>query len=83
MDNAICFRSNNEVFWKEKLGLKPNTLRKVDKADPRFELLIKGEFRNIRITNNLTGDFFSRNIKDVTLWEGWVIISWEHKDTSK
>ena len=71
--------SNNEVYWKEKTGLKPNTLRKVDKKDSRFQFLLKGEFKNIRITNNLTKEFFERNIKDVTFYKDWVIISWNHK----
>ena len=53
-------------FWeKEKNGLKPNTVRKQ-----------LGSNDIIVIENTKTGETFERQIRDVTLWEDYMVISW-------
>lgn len=82
----VTFKSNPEMYWKERGGDKPNTLRKIDKDDPRFQKLnrrMKGwqsEPTHICIENNSSGDHFIREITDVTEWEDWMIISWRHEN---
>ena len=83
-NKTIRFKSIPEYWNKEKLGLKSNTVRKRDPEEPddeRFELLDEWINRplneiNIEIENTETGKTFSRNVSDVTLWEGMYIISW-------
>ena len=72
----VAFKSIPKIFKKEKLGLKPNTIRKVDKEDIRFRSLKKGIAEEVSIINTRNGDWFHRKIKDITWWEDFVIISW-------
>jgi hypothetical protein len=80
--NSICFKSTPENFRKEFLGLKRNTVRKGETEDIRFDLLgafIAGRCTDLSISifnteNHL--EFFERRVTDVTLWEGFYIISW-------
>jgi hypothetical protein len=79
----IEFKSIPEMYYKEKSGVKNNTLRKVDKSDIRFRKLkdieksTPDEHDMIRIlrSDNIQ-DYFYRQIKDVTFWDGWCIITW-------
>ena len=81
---TIEFKSTQENFRKEYLGLKANTLRVLDKEDLiRSELLFNFEMGNlnllsIKITNTKTGEYFTRVVTDVTKYEDWYIISWRH-----
>jgi len=81
---TIEFKSYPEIFLKEKDGRKPNTFRLVDNHDIRFEKL--GMFNKITdkffigITNTETSEKFYREITDVTFYNGYVIISWRHKN---
>ena len=67
------FKSIPEMYEKEKLGIKNNTLRKVDKKDIRFLDLIAIEqdcidnicASEIKIRNTETNEIFIRQIKDV------------------
>lgn len=77
----VCFKSNNENYWKEKTGKKPNTFRKIDVKDSRFETLRNYGCPYIRITNADTEEYFVRNITDYTEFEGYAIISWDNKKT--
>ena len=67
------------MFEKEKDGRKPNTFRKIDEFDERFESLFN-DCRLITIENVCTGECFQRKITDVSVWDGWMIISWEHEN---
>lgn len=86
--NTVTFKSNSKNYWKEKYGLKPNTFRKVDDDDERFEMLRNGEATYIFIENTDIVSFemgtskegFLRIIKDITFWDDYVIISWENRD---
>ena len=78
----IRFKSTQEMYRKELLKLKPNTLRLKDIEDDRFIKLMNFENGNlnnliIEIENNKTGESFGRSVTDVTSWEGWVIISFK------
>ncbi len=90
-NNTVTFKSNTENYWKEKYGLKPNTFRKVDSKDGRFQMLNDGDAKYIVIENadivsSETGsstEYFMRVIKDRTYWDDYVIISWDEKDVLK
>ena len=75
--NYVKFKSIPSMYHKEKEGLKPNTLRKIDNEDKRFELLRKGNCA-IAIINSETQEFFTREVTDYTEWDGYAIISWKH-----
>lgn len=68
------------VYWnKESLGLKRNTVRKLD-VDERFDLLNKWMCGKadlmISLENTNTGEIFTRDVTDVSEFEGYYIISW-------
>lgn len=75
---VACFKSRQEYFLKERSGVKPNTQRKIDDADERFDLLRKGEIDFIEIKCIETGEIFIREITDVSIYDGWMTISWRH-----
>ena len=74
---TVRFKSKPEMFKKEALGLKCNTLRKIDVNDQRFLDLRKG-CDEIVIDSTEGNATFVRKITDYTEWEGWAIISWKH-----
>lgn len=78
----VVFKSTPENWFKEKIGLKPNTFRKVDDNDYRFRML--REFPSIQIimVNSITNEEFIRQITDYTEWDGYAIISWRHKENT-
>lgn len=85
----IQFKSVDEIYHKEKIGLKPNTVREIDLNDDRFLHLISKAYSGfdegeitIRIVNADTGDWFEREVEDITIFKGLMIISWKQKDTS-
>lgn len=79
---TIHFKSTPENWRKEFLGLKRNTVRKMpEEIDVRFEILYDYEqeklnLLTIEIENTKTGEVFNREVKDVTRWEEFFIISW-------
>jgi hypothetical protein len=75
LNKEIIFKSNTENFYKERDGLKRNTIRKIDETDPRFIALRKG-YKKIKIVNKQTLESFEKNITDYTEFEGWAILSW-------
>jgi hypothetical protein len=75
-------------FFKERNGKKPNTIRKVDWKDKRFQALAKakGKFGKINRPKFITiveaankKLHFTRRITDVSFWDGFCIISWKHE----
>ena len=81
MSDTVTFKSTQEMYRKEYLGTKPNTIRK-DDGDIRFKVLedfIQGKMNNlfIQIENASTGESFTRQVTDVSRWTGWYIISWQ------
>ncbi len=77
----IIFKSNEENFRKEKSGIKCNTFRYVDMDDTRFRRLMRLKDKNEKgyIQINCGTKEFRRKISDITVWEGYVIISWREK----
>ena len=84
---VIQFSSNEEYFEKEKSGIKNNTFRKIDYGDLRFIELIKfskGKIKNLDIkivcnkSESILTDYFFREIKDVSIYDGYMIITWKH-----
>lgn len=77
----VEFKSNPEIWKKEMMGIKPNTFRKVDMNDERFKILKQFSegyinYLDIKIINEIECRAFERQVKDVTFWEDYVIISW-------
>lgn len=96
---VLLFKSDPENYKKEELGVKNNTLRWIEKEDPRLQAILdikdyleagiikgwmielkKAGFDNpqIMISNARSNHFFVRDIKDVTFWKGWCIITWRN-----
>lgn len=79
---TIRFKSTPDIWRKEYLGLKKNTLRKPDSPkDIRFEILSDFVHENytmitVEIENSITHEIFSRLISDVTIYDEYFIISW-------
>lgn len=82
MRPTVKFRSSDLFYWKEKSGLKPNTIRRKDEVDERFQILhecmVNGNYGFIEIEHLTTKKIFRRKIVDVSEYDGWVIISWRH-----
>ena len=76
----LVFKSEPLFYYKELDGSKPNTIRKItDKDDYRYELLTYGKPKKIKIINaENPKESFTREITDVSYWEGFWIISWLH-----
>lgn len=82
-DNFV-FKSTDEYFWKEEADVKNNTIREIDLSDERFRQLIAwSEYGwndgTISITIEGTNGIFTRDIKDITIWNNFMIITWEPK----
>jgi hypothetical protein len=63
----IIVKSIPENFEKEKLGIKPCTVRKLDGKDI------------IEIINTETNDIFEGIITDISVWDGRIIISFRER----
>jgi len=79
----IEFKSSNLYFDDEQLGLKPFTIREIDNKDGRFLQLIdmmhKKDYgrQDIKITRaELPNDSFVRQIKHITKWQRFLLITW-------
>lgn len=89
MKNTYTFKSNQIFFDKEKSGLKNNTFRKIDLSDERFlELIAHNElgynhlYIKIIDADNISRSF-EREIKDIIIYEGYMIITWAEEVTTK
>lgn len=85
IEYTVGFKSTPENYENEKSGRKPNTSREVDdETDERFERLLNGTAKRIRITNTETGEYFEREITDVTQWKlETIIISWDNTEQAR
>jgi len=78
----ITFKSIPLFFFKERDGIKPNTIRVDDPNDKRFIKLnnCRHPPKQIKIVN--AGNpklFFIREITDISYWDRMWIISWRHE----
>lgn len=88
MSEKVSFKSWEPFFSKEADGRKPNTIRKDDILDPRIGILTmwmkNKDYGLIEITCAQDGEQFegfTRQVMDVSFYEGWWIISWKHPET--
>ena len=80
------FKTIDEIFWKERDGVKNNTVRLADLDEEKIRQLITwseigwndGDIR-IRITNVSGTDYFIRDIRDITCWNDLLIITWNQE----
>jgi len=91
LDILFQFKTNPKIFWKERNGVKNNTVRRIDLSDDRFTHLIAwseigwndGDIL-IEIVNTKNSDSFIREIRDITIWDDLIIITWNpHKKYDK
>lgn len=67
----IYVKSNLEFWHKENIGIKLNTVRKLDGND------------TIEIENTKTGKAIVRTITDISVYEGNIIISFSELEQKK
>lgn len=86
MTDIVRFKSTPANWRKECLGIKPNTLRTFGGDIDNREILLRKFMLNsiltldIEIENTETKKAFKRHIMDVTEYDNYYIISWEHID---
>lgn len=80
MKNLVSFKSREPFFSKEADGRKPNTIRKLSEDDPRRKTLLDwlalDQYGEIEIVLAGGSKGFTRSVSDVSLYDGWFIISW-------
>lgn len=80
----MIFKSTKENYRKESLGLKRNTVREFDDSEDQRKRIcdefIEGKITdiNIKILNrdDIGGESFTEDIKDITKWGKLYILSW-------
>jgi hypothetical protein len=88
LSTKFCFRTKREYYWKEERDIKNNTIRKIDLADERFRELIAwmeigwndGDINIIITDAESASKSFEREIRDITLWDEFMIITWNPKN---
>jgi hypothetical protein len=82
MKEIFEFKSSGTFYDKEKNGIKNNTIREIDLSDDRFLRLIQHNMNGyndgeliIKITNHFN-ESFEREIKDISIYKNWMIITW-------
>jgi|GEM_PF-4588602 len=81
-DDLIMFKSDPEMFEKEKDGRKPNTIRWSYDADEIAQMTIfardfkKDCQKYIQIENSVTGETFVRRLSDISFYGGVYVFSW-------
>lgn len=86
--DTIIFKSDDDCYFKEEAGIKPNTVRFVWEKTEIPEMVtfykeLESEVKYIEIHNRRSSHlFFKRQVRDITYFEDrlvW-IISWFHED---
>jgi len=84
--NEVRFKSYPINFKKEASGLKNNTIREIDLNDQRFIKLISWATLNeyvdkwiVIINSEHHNTSFAREIKDISFYKNFLIITWESK----
>ncbi len=78
IDTMYC-KTNDIFFDKEKTGVKPNTVRLLNTAE-KDQLLNKIWKVKYVVIESLedNNNSFSRNITDISFFDDYMIISWNH-----
>lgn len=82
------FKSQQPYYDKEKYGLKNNTVRHIDLNDKRYIDLIHWSrigWRNGGIKIKIVcaeepKDFFTRDIRDISIYNNLMIITWNREE---
>ena len=90
LDILFQFKTDPRIFWKERDGVKNNTVRKIDLNDDRFIHLIAwseigwndGDIK-IEIVCTSHPESFVRDIRDITIWNDLMVITWNEKEVKK
>lgn len=83
-DTEFRFKSYAQIYEKERDNIKNNTVRKIDLNDERFQDLIywmvegwnDGQLQIIIQRGNDDKDFFIKEIRDITVWNDLMVITW-------
>jgi hypothetical protein len=83
-DREFRFKSFGHIFEKERDDIKNNTVRRIDLNDERFQDLVAwsvegwndGELQIIIEKNDNPEDYFIRDIRDITIWNDLMVITW-------
>lgn len=81
LGNRYTFKSLPKYFWKERDDVKNNIVRRIDLDDVRFRELIAWSeigFNDGDVIICIVCDRkgITRHVRDVTLWDGFMIITW-------
>ena len=90
LDREFRFKSYSNIYVKERDDVKNNTVRKIDLNDDRFLDLIAwsvegwndGEIQIIIQRENDDADYFIKEIRDITIYNDLMIITW-NEDNEK
>ena len=83
LDREFRFKSYSHIYEKERADVKNNTVRVIDLNDDRFTQLVAwsewgwndGEIQIIIQRGDNEKDYFIRDIRDITIWNGLMIIT--------
>lgn len=69
---VVEFKTVSPLFEMERDGIKPFTIRRVEKGDARFRSLSHASFVDwlIKITNPATGEYFYRKLLGKNFLQG-------------
>lgn len=69
---VIEYKTVSPLFEMERDGLKPFTIRHIERGDPRVRSLSHASFVNwlIKITNPATGEYFYRKLIGKSILQG-------------
>lgn len=88
MNTVFKFKSKQVFYEKEREGIKNNTVRIIGIDEDKFQELIywnlagynDGDLQ-IKIVNaDNHKQFFVRDIRDISIYHGLMIITWNHKE---
>ena len=87
LNTVFKFKSNDDYFWRERSDMKNNTVRKIDLNDDRFLDLIAwnqlGYDDEIQIELVCGKDSITRSIRDISIWNDLMIITWNEETLKK
>lgn len=79
---TICFKSKPDFFKKEQSGIKPNTVRDLSLMEVLPLCLPCKDFKelvsHIQIVDSESGEFFVRELSDISYYDDRFIFSWVH-----
>lgn len=90
VDDVVIFKSTRSNYWKELTGRKPNTWRNISGEELIAYAVNVSEDGSMTACGKLVtrigielvgehGQFFMRELTDVTVHDGVHIFSWRHK----